>query len=591
MSRRRLFMSLNHPPVVPPSYDVMAYNTLGTSSGAVSTRQLALEPSVAGADRAMSWSGWINPHNVGTGLFRVFGVNVIATSFQQYSLNIQSQSQATLNQLLSFTIFNTANTAHINIYSTNKLLRARWSHVVITYDGSETAAGLKMYLNGAEDTTANKFTTGTYTGAGNDAAYRMQTSCQPGSRFRGKQRDFAIWNRVLTAGEVLTLYNGGVPYDVNTASFYASAIEAYWPLRTAATCLNNATFNFINTLMVSVSTPVGPLYQDISVFNAIPGNTAYVAFGSIYKVDSNNFVWNGRSGTDHITAGNIVKVLFNKNGNFTVGAPVTILNETDDMRNAAAAITDGSDITIFSNRYNTATLTVIDNNWYKSTDGITGEAFGSRNDIASILPISDGITYGKMVPGYVAGEYFVGWYGITAATTYYVGVLKRSAAGVWSYIPIYQGTTKYVEMSIVRAGENTFLGFARLDAGVGVHMVSSIDGGATWGSFAATGLGSGVCMGDAVAMPNTGNIVLVYADRGASSDGVFVSSRNILSDILADPTDWNTASQIFQKYTYGSNILGYPVICADGYFVAIALSVESSATRADLYMSYGQVDF
>src|SRR5688500_9135964 len=113
--RRRFFLSTLAqtitPPPEPPSYNMALVAVNGSGHARVATRQTALEPSVAGADVPMSWSGWYNMHNTGTGQFRMFVNGETAASTQQYSLNVVAQSDQTgYNQRLNFTIFNTANT-------------------------------------------------------------------------------------------------------------------------------------------------------------------------------------------------------------------------------------------------------------------------------------------------------------------------------------------------------------------------------------------------------------------------------------------------------------------------------------------------
>lgn len=581
-----LFQSLladNSIPPAPPSYNVMQF---GPGNSRVGTRQLALEPSVSGVDRAMSWSCWLLCNNIGTQTMRAFASMNPSTAFQQYSFNVFSQANAALNQHANFTLFNTANTSTIAVNSSEKFLRARWKHVVVTYDGSETAAGLKLYLNKDEDLAATKTSTGSYAGAGSDTGYRFQAGAVLGGALNGRMRDMAVWNRVLTPAEIVSLYNNGVPIDVNTLSFYAAAIEAYWPMRTDAVCLNNATFNLGTLSGVSFGTyPLGPNYKFLSIFNAIPTNTAYLAFGSW----ANSRKIYTRSGTDHVTAGVGVQLVLNPAGAFSVSAPATVITEMpgSDLRNVAAGI-DGSLIRLFSARYSGGVVT--DDNYYESTDGLTGLTFGSRNDLTSILPSSGGLTYGK-VCSLPSGDSFVAWYSGNVAGVYKLGIIKESG-GVFSYIPAYSGGTDYVEAGLIYCGGSTFILLSRRLANNGLHMLVSTDNNATWSAPAATGLGTGICMGDGCLMPHTGNVTLIYADR--TTGLCYLSIGNVVADFIANPLDWNPGSGIFQKYTFGANILGYPGIVPDPSApgsAAVFVSAEASATRSDLYVGYGQIEF
>jgi hypothetical protein len=82
-----------------------------------------------------------------------------------------------------------------------------WHHVVTTYDGSQTIAGMKLYVDGSNiavtNTTDNGF--GTFT----DRPWRIGTDryTTPADYFNGSIDDVRIYNRALSAGEVLDLYN------------------------------------------------------------------------------------------------------------------------------------------------------------------------------------------------------------------------------------------------------------------------------------------------------------------------------------------------------------------------------------------------
>lgn len=102
-----------------------------------------------------------------------------------------------------------------------------WNHLVLTYDGSTLAA----YVN-------NVAVTGTTTTGSGSAGLTSETSIgryvQLGSNaILGKIDEVGIWSRVLSAGEVSTLYNGGVglqypfvapPASTTTPSFLFNII-------------------------------------------------------------------------------------------------------------------------------------------------------------------------------------------------------------------------------------------------------------------------------------------------------------------------------------------------------------------------------
>jgi hypothetical protein len=108
---------------------------------------------------------------------------------------------------LSFFLYDSGAAAAIKVnYATASLSTGAWYHIVVTYDGSETAAGLTMYVNGSD--VGNNTSFGTYNGTG-------QSAVEPtlGSQFNdvnfldGMLDEVHFWkNRELTPSEVSDIY-------------------------------------------------------------------------------------------------------------------------------------------------------------------------------------------------------------------------------------------------------------------------------------------------------------------------------------------------------------------------------------------------
>jgi len=578
-----ILLAQNEPiPDIPASFNVMFFAP-GVAHARVSARQLDLEPSVAGVDRAMSWSVWVCASNIYTNTQRVFGSSETAGANQQYALQINDQSlsgaNAGINQKLRFVLF-TDSSNFITIDSTNIFLRNRWTHIVITYDGSEDQSGFEMYLNGVLDSTATKSETGSYTGARNSANLRFMVSRVDTAslgRYGGDQTTLAIWDKELNQTEVDELYNFGVPIDVDTVSFYGN-IEAYWSLKTGTTCSNNATFNFSSVNNITTrNIPVGPNFDKLSIFRAHPADTNYVSFGSAFLV-SGNFYWNGRSSvTSHLAGGDIVKITFDRS-TYAVGTKTTIINDADDLRAGSAGIID-TDIYNFTSRFSNPTF--LNQGRYVSTDGLTGETFGSITTMATTLANFN--FYGKIIEDYTPGDYIVSQFEFTSPN-YQVNIWRR-IAGVWSKTNVWSGTTEgLTESAICLDGAGGYIMLCRSDLLNDLYLITSADG-VTWTSPQATTLATGISNADMVLDPD-GNLTVIFMDR--ATDRISISPGNVIADILADPTDWVAPSEIFESYTTDSlGILGYPTIWRDEFHYFVAFSAEFSSSRADLYLGYG----
>jgi len=114
-----------------------------------------------------------------------------------------------------------------NIDSNVSVVVNTWVHLVYTYAGGSGGA-IKMYVNGVEKAsstgTANiptSATSGTYIGRIADGSHY----------FDGDISQAGIWNSTLTADEVSSLYNHGLPIDLTTdqAAYESSSnLVGYW---------------------------------------------------------------------------------------------------------------------------------------------------------------------------------------------------------------------------------------------------------------------------------------------------------------------------------------------------------------------------
>ena len=84
-----------------------------------------------------------------------------------------------------------------------------WYHIVATYDGSRANTGLKIYVNGSEaaSTGANSMQAGAWN---NTADFKV------GRTTDGHIDEVSVYNSELSATDVATIYNGGLPGDVTS---------------------------------------------------------------------------------------------------------------------------------------------------------------------------------------------------------------------------------------------------------------------------------------------------------------------------------------------------------------------------------------
>jgi hypothetical protein len=101
----------------------------------------------------------------------------------------------------------TANNTERICSNSTFMTTATWTHLSMTYDGSQTTAGMKIYLNGALLATTVSQNQGF--GAFTNRTWEIASSHTPDLFLDGDLDDIRIYNRALSAAEVRQLYEWG----------------------------------------------------------------------------------------------------------------------------------------------------------------------------------------------------------------------------------------------------------------------------------------------------------------------------------------------------------------------------------------------
>jgi hypothetical protein len=102
------------------------------------------------------------------------------------------------------------------VIGSTAILDNNWHHLVVTYDGSSTASGVKIYVDEISDTT-------TFTGAISDSI-TTPAPVNIGARNNNDYfNDFScdevsVFNTELSQSDITSIYNGGVPNDISSLS-------------------------------------------------------------------------------------------------------------------------------------------------------------------------------------------------------------------------------------------------------------------------------------------------------------------------------------------------------------------------------------
>lgn len=109
--------------------------------------------------------------------------------------------------------------------NTSALTNGAWNHIVATYDGSKTLAGIKIYNNGTRIDTIND-TAGAYFAMSNGTGKLYFGTQYPGFYNSGKLVAPAVFSKALSGAEVTELYTLKMG-DYRTLSFGGTCLSAW----------------------------------------------------------------------------------------------------------------------------------------------------------------------------------------------------------------------------------------------------------------------------------------------------------------------------------------------------------------------------
>ena len=140
------------------------------------------------------------------------GVQKYSSSYE-YRINTIGSSG-----ILKCQLYDNSNTIYIGQQSNVGLSSyvGQWIHVVMTYDGSSSSSGIKLYLNGSLFASSDD-SNGSYTAMHNTTSPFRLGKLTTGYA-DGLIDETAIFSSELSASDVTTIYNSGVPNDISSIS-------------------------------------------------------------------------------------------------------------------------------------------------------------------------------------------------------------------------------------------------------------------------------------------------------------------------------------------------------------------------------------
>ena len=216
-----------------------------------------------------------------------FWVNLNSTSTQAFVSKIDQGtpfngwSVGTVNNKINYIFANNITTGvYVQVENSTVITTGTWYHVVATYDGSKSASGVKVYIDGSIGT-QNILKDTLSTNSTSSTGVKATISSRDGGFLftNGIIDEVGIWNRELSASEVTELYNSGsgLQYPTGILPLWNDLLAYY----TADNTPNDALGNYNGTLTNGATYGTGIINQGFS----FDGVNDYVDFGNNLDFD------------------------------------------------------------------------------------------------------------------------------------------------------------------------------------------------------------------------------------------------------------------------------------------------------------------
>ncbi len=167
--------------------------------------------------------------------------------------------------------------------SMNSLNRDTWTHVIMTYDGSSSATGVKIYFNGVSQSLTVGVNSLTSSILNNTSPTFGRNLSSAGSTLKGSIDDARVYNRELSENEVKSIHKGGTLRTgvSRSADALSNGLVGHWTFDGSKMVSNVADSSGNNVHgylqgQVSTTTTTGKIGQALR----LSGANAFVAVGN-----------------------------------------------------------------------------------------------------------------------------------------------------------------------------------------------------------------------------------------------------------------------------------------------------------------------
>lgn len=181
--------------------------TLSASNHAIELDEPDIDDLLDG-ETEFSISFWFKPNTALNTNGNLFSSLSSGGGNDGWALEVESSTELRLWAIDNFGLG-----GYFRLTFTHSMTSGNWYHIVVTYDGSNDAAGANVYINGTAlskvvDVDNLNFP---YNNIENQDDLQIGNGNFFGGVRTGAYDELTVWEKELSAGEVTTLYNSGVP--------------------------------------------------------------------------------------------------------------------------------------------------------------------------------------------------------------------------------------------------------------------------------------------------------------------------------------------------------------------------------------------
>lgn len=168
--------------------------------------------------QSISVSAWVYVSGTGTQCI----VGKFSSSYVGWEVQLQSGR-------LRFWMASTVTTNNIMVVD-NLTMAGGWHHVAVTYDGTSTSSGVRLYVDGVLSTNVVVYDnlTSNITYAASPLVIGRRVSVE--DPFSGKMFDVRVYNRALAGSEIGNIYNTSKPGARPDDALYPGNLLGHWKL-------------------------------------------------------------------------------------------------------------------------------------------------------------------------------------------------------------------------------------------------------------------------------------------------------------------------------------------------------------------------